>query len=63
MPRLAEMGYEAYLEAMQRAGYDGFLTVEISGRISARRDYAPPHAAARFSHRTLADAFEMAGLR
>ena len=62
LPGEGGFDYAAYFEAMARAGYDGYVTVEISGQISRRADYAP-YAAALFSHRTLASALAEAGPR
>jgi len=62
LPGEGGFDYVAYLAAMRQAGYDGFITVEISGQISGRPGYAP-YAAAHSSRLVLARAFEAAGLR
>ena len=62
LPGEGGFDYVAYLKAMARAGYDGFITVEISGQLSGPEGY-DPYAAAQSSYRTLAHAFVEAGLR
>jgi hypothetical protein len=46
---------------LQQKGYDGAVTVEISGQIFHAPGYDPV-AAARFSYNTLAAAFRAAGI-
>jgi len=62
LPGEGEFDYVAYLKSMVRAGYDGYITVEISGQLSGREGY-DPYAAAQFSYRTLSHACVEAGLR
>ena len=61
LPGKGQVDYADYLRQMSAIGYDGFITVEISGHVSKAEGY-DPLAAARFSYRTLADAFATAGL-
>ena len=50
-----------YLKGMERAGYDGHVTVEISIMVQRRPGY-DPLAAAEQSYRVLSGAFERAGI-
>lgn len=53
--------YVHYLRAMQAAGYDGFVMVEVSVMVQRRTDYEPfVHAA--LAYRTLDAAFREAGM-
>ena len=52
-----EETFVAYLRAMKAAGWDGFITVEITGQIWNQEGY-DPWPAAEFSYRTLAQAFQ-----
>ena len=61
IPGEGEFDYVAYLEAMQRHGYSGFITTEISVMVQRRPDY-DPLAAATQAYRTLARAFTDAGI-
>ena len=61
IPGEGEFDYVTYLRAMQRAGYDGFITVEVSVMVQRRPDY-DPIAAAELSYKTLTCAFEEAGI-
>ena len=61
VPGEGEMDYVRYLKAMQRAGYDGHIVVEISLMVQRRPDYDPLAAATR-SYRVLAGAFDDAGI-
>ena len=61
IPGEGECDYVRYLEAMERAGYDGHITVEISLMVQRRPDY-DPLAAAEQSYRVLSKAFEDAGI-
>jgi sugar phosphate isomerase/epimerase len=61
IPGEGEFDYVAYLEAMQRHGYSGFITTEISVMVQRRPDYDPLAAAAQ-AYRTLARAFTDAGI-
>ncbi len=51
----------AYLRAMAEAGWDDFITLEVSTLIWARDDYDPV-AAATYSYETLSTAFAEAGV-
>lgn len=62
LPGEGDFDYVAYLKAMSDAGYEGFITVEISGQIWSKPDY-DPFAAAEFSYKTLESAFEKAGIK
>ena len=62
IPGEGEFDYVSYLKAMQRAGYDGFITVEVSVMAQRRPDY-DPIAAAELAYNTLSSAFEKAGIK
>ena len=62
IPGEGEFDYVSYLRAMQSAGYDGFITVEVSVMVQRRPDY-DPFAAADLSYKTLTSAFEKAGIK
>ena len=53
--------YVRYLRALQAAGYDGDVCVEISLRVQHRPGFDPTRAAIQ-SYRVLSDAFETAGI-
>jgi len=53
--------YVRYLRAMSAAGYDGFITVEISMMVQQRLGY-DPLAAATQSYTVLARSFDDAGI-
>jgi inosose dehydratase len=53
--------YVRYLKAMRQAGYKGFITGEVSVMVQRRPGY-DPLAAAAMTYRTLAHAFEEAGI-
>lgn len=61
IPGEGDMDYVRYLRAMRRAGYDGFITIEISVMVQRRPDY-DALAAATQSYRVLSRAFEEAGI-
>ena len=61
IPGEGEMDYPRYLRAMDRAGYDGHIVVEISVMVQRRPDYDPLAAATR-SYEVLAKAFNEAGV-
>jgi len=61
IPGEGEMDYVRYLKAMERAGYDGHISVEISLMVQRRPGY-DPLAAATQSYRVLSEAFETAGI-
>ena len=62
IPGEGEFDYVAYLQAMREHGYDGFITAEVSVMVQRRPNY-DPLAAAEQTYRTLARAFEQAGIR
>lgn len=61
VPGEGEFDYARYLAAMDRAGYQGFITVEISKMVQQRPDYDPAATAAR-SFEILTAAAERAGV-
>jgi sugar phosphate isomerase/epimerase len=61
IPGEGEFDYVRYLRAMREAGYDGFITVEVSVMVQRRPAY-DPLAAATQSYAVLARAFEEAGI-
>ena len=50
-----------YVKAMHDAGWDDFITLEVSTMVWSREDYDPV-AAAAFSYKTLDNAFKAAGV-
>ena len=62
IPGEGEFDYVAYLHAMREHGYDDYITAEISIMVQRRPGY-DPLAAAEQTYRTLARAFEQAGVR
>jgi protein FrlC len=61
IPGEGEMDYPKYLRAMQAAGYDGHIVVEISLMVQRRPDF-DALAAATTSYQVLSRAFEEAGI-
>lgn len=61
IPGEGEFDYVDYLKAMQKHGYDGFITAEVSFMVQARKDY-DPLAAADLTYKTLSKAFEDTGI-
>lgn len=61
IPGEGEFDYVAYLHAMQAAGYNDYITAEISIMVQRRPGY-DPLAAAEQTYHTLARAFEQAGI-
>jgi inosose dehydratase len=61
IPGEGEFDYVAYLHAMREHGYTGFITAEVSIMVQRRPGY-DPLAAAEQTYRTLARAFEQAGI-
>ena len=61
IPGEGEFDYVAYLHAMRAHGYDGYITAEVSIMVQRRPGY-DPLAAAEQTYRTLARAFEQAGI-
>ena len=61
IPGEGNFDYVAYLQAMQKHGYDGFITVEVSVMVQRRPNY-DPLAATTMSYQTLERAFRQAGI-
>jgi sugar phosphate isomerase/epimerase len=61
VPGEGDFNYARYLGALHTAGYDGYLTVEISVMVQRRADYDPAEVAAR-SFRTIVEAAGKAGV-
>src|SRR5712691_4029928 len=55
VPGEGDFAYGRYMRALEAAGYDGYLTVEISVMVQRRPDYDPAEVATR-SFRTVVDA-------
>jgi len=62
LPGEGQLDYATYLRALAAHGYDGWVTIEISGQIFNAPGYDGEYAA-RFSYKTLADALATTGLR
>src|SRR6266516_2827926 len=61
VPGEGDFDYGRYVRALAAAGYDGYLTVEISVMVQRRPDYDPAEVANR-SFRTLTHAADVAGV-
>ena len=61
IPGEGNFDYVAYLKAMQKHGYDRFITAEVSVMVQRRENY-DPLAAATLSYETLSRAFIKAGI-
>ena len=61
IPGEGEFDYVTYLQEMEKAGYTGHITAEISIMVQRRPDYDALDAAAQ-TYRVLAAAFEQAGI-
>ena len=61
IPGEGEFDYDTYLKAMQRHGYTGFITAEISNMVQRRTPYYPLEVATQ-TYNTLAQAFVDAGI-
>jgi inosose dehydratase len=61
VPGDGDFDYVEYLQTMQRYGYTGFVTAEVSLMVQRKPGY-DPLAACEQSYRTLAEAFNKAGL-
>lgn len=61
VPGEGDFDYARYLRALHAAGYDRWVTVEISVMVQRRPDYDPAEVAVR-SHRTLVQAAQTAGV-
>ena len=57
IPGEGDFDYVEYLDAMKAAGYDDYITVEVSKMVQEREDY-DPLGAAGLAYRTLEAAFE-----
>lgn len=60
LPGEGELDYADYMRRLHAAGYDRYVTVEISGQVFAADAY-DPLAAAAFSYRALSDALLATG--
>lgn len=60
LPGQGTLDYADYLRQLNAVGYDGYITVEISGQVFGAPAYDPV-AAAGFSFRTLSEAVSAAG--
>ncbi|MFC1718290.1 sugar phosphate isomerase/epimerase family protein [Candidatus Poribacteria bacterium] len=56
-----ELDSVEYVKAMHEAGWDDFITLEVSTMVWSKEDY-DPYAAASFSYNTLNNAFKAAGV-
>jgi inosose dehydratase len=61
IPGEGPFDYVRYLRAMRDAGYDGFITGEVSVMVQRRPNY-DPLAATTFTYDTLSRAFDAAGI-
>jgi sugar phosphate isomerase/epimerase len=61
VPGEGDFDYPRYLRALQAAGYQGYVTVEISVMVQRRPDY-DPFEVARRSHGVLTEAARQAGV-
>jgi sugar phosphate isomerase/epimerase len=61
VPGEGEFAYGRYLRALEQAGYERYLTIEISVMVQRRPDYDPEEVARR-SLRTLVQAAKAAGV-
>ena len=61
IPGEGEFDYVTYLKAMQRHGYTGFITAEISNMVQRRTPYYPLEVATQ-TYRVLSKAFTDAGI-
>jgi len=61
IPGEGNFDYVAYLKAMQKHGYDRFITAEVSVMVQRRENY-DPLAATTLSYKTLSRAFIEAGI-
>lgn len=62
IPGEAEFDWVGYLHAMRAAGYDDYITAEVSIMVQRRPNY-DPLAAAELTYNTLLTAFQQAGMR
>lgn len=61
IPGEGDFDFVTYLRTMQAHGYEGFVNAEVSVMVQRRPNY-DPLAAAELSYRTLAQAFDAAGI-
>ena len=59
IPGEGPFDFVEYLELMQKAGYDGYITAEVSMQVQGRPDY-DPLGAAELTYATLGSAFRQA---
>lgn len=62
IPGEGEFDYVTYLKSMQRHGYTGFITAEISNMVQRRQGYYPLEVATQ-TYQVLAKAFADAGIQ
>lgn len=61
IPGEGPFDFVEYLRLMRKAGYDGYITAEVSMQVQGRQDY-DPLGAAELTYRTLDDAFREVGI-
>lgn len=61
IPGEGPFDFEAYVNLMRRAGYEGYITAEVSMQVQGRPDY-DPLSAAELTYRTLDSAFREVGI-
>ena len=61
IPGEGPFDFAAYLNLMRRAGYNGYVTAEVSMQVQGRSDY-DPLGAAELTYRTLENAFREVGI-
>ena len=61
IPGEGPFDFVEYLKLMQKAGYDGYITAEVSMQVQGRPDY-DPLGAAELTYRTLNSAFRETGI-
>jgi len=62
IPGEGSFDYVTYLQEMEKAGYEGYITAEVSMQVQRRPDY-DPLTAAELTYRTLDRAFREAGIQ
>ncbi|MBV8718201.1 MAG: sugar phosphate isomerase/epimerase [Chloroflexi bacterium] len=62
VPGEGSFDYARYLKSLEKAGYDGYLTIEISVMVQRRADYDPSEVAGR-AFRTLVQSANVAGVK
>lgn len=61
LPGEGDFDYVTYMQAMDAAGFDGVICVEVSGMVWSAHDY-DPWQAAEFCYATLSDALTVSGV-